>query len=76
MINFNLICVKENGERLLAAAGQDSYISIWRLKSNQEVMSSEFEFQVVQFKNIKIVFDSMILGHEGWINSLQWNDNG
>jgi len=64
----------ENGEILLATGGQDSYIAVWRL--TKETLTSDFEFQIHQFQDYSVIFDSMIIGHEGWISSLQWNSKG
>ena len=59
----------------MASGGEDTFIAIWRFtQAHSEALTSDkFEFQVQNFQNSKIVFDSMIIGHEGWINSLQWN---
>lgn len=65
----------DNGDVLLASGGQDSFIAVWRLTKSQSTMS-DFEFQVHRFKDYLVVFDSMIIGHEGWINSLDWNQKG
>lgn len=71
----NIIHLIENGDVLLASGGQDSFIAVWRLTRSMST-KSEFEFQVHRFKNYYVVFDSMIIGHEGWINSLHWNKEG
>ncbi|CAG7732338.1 unnamed protein product [Allacma fusca] len=59
-------------EILMAAGGEDSFISIWRFTASQ-IEVSEFEFQVHKFGEYNVVFDSIIMGHEGWINSLHWS---
>jgi hypothetical protein len=71
----------ENGDTLLASGGEDSFIAIWRFTGTEAWKKSpgsnpDFEFQVQYFQNSRILFDSMIIGHEGWINSLQWNQKG
>ena len=76
-MKIGLLSNSENGDTLLATGGEDSYIAIWRFKEfTSEVQSEEFEFQIQWFKNYKISFDSMIIGHDGWINSLHWGQDG
>ncbi|ODN06022.1 putative elongator complex protein 2 [Orchesella cincta] len=65
----------DNGDVLLASGGQDSFIAVWRLTKSKSA-KSDFEFQVHHFKDYLVLFDSMIIGHEGWINSLNWNSKG
>ncbi|XP_021955875.1 probable elongator complex protein 2 [Folsomia candida] len=65
----------ETGDTLLATGGQDSFIAVWKFSKSKSDQSS-FEFQVHQYKDYNVVFDSMIIGHEGWINSLHWNFEG
>jgi len=76
IVTIPLHSFTDNGDRLLATGGEDSFIAIWRFKAEHKAVPDDFEFQVVQFKSQKVVFDSMIVGHEGWINSLQWNETG
>jgi hypothetical protein len=59
----------------MATGGEDSFIAVWRF-TKSKTDQSNFEFQVHQFKEYTVVFDSMIIGHEGWINSLHWNLKG
>jgi WD40 repeat protein len=67
--------LSENGETLLASGGQDSFIAVWRF-TKSSLSQSDLEFQVHKYKNYSVIFDSMIIGHEGWINSLHWNSEG
>jgi len=67
--------ILENGETLMATGGEDSFIAVWRFTKSIAEQSS-FEFQVHKFKDHSVVFDSMIIGHEGWINSLNFKPNG
>lgn len=74
-----MLFYSDNGETLLATGGQDSFIAVWRFKDNKELDTSitqQFEFQSYSFKNFTILFDSMIIGHEGWITSLDFNSQG
>lgn len=65
----------ENGDVLMASGGEDSFIAIWRFTKNKPEIE-DFEFQIHHYQDYIIVFDSMIMGHEGWINSLDWSTKG
>jgi hypothetical protein len=58
----------------MASGGQDSFIAIWRF-TKEEKQKSSFEFQVHKYKKYNVIFDSMIYGHENWVNSLHWKNN-
>ena len=74
IVFFTVLTVSVGNEVLLAAGGEDSFISIWRFTAS-EMDASEFEFQVHKFGKYSVIFDTLIMGHEGWINSLAWDES-
>lgn len=71
---------------VLASGAQDRYIRLWRLRLNELIDDSDedelklillsnkqYKFNIGSHSRGAINFEALIMGHDDWVTSLQWN---
>ncbi|CAI4229073.1 unnamed protein product [Auanema sp. JU1783] len=80
-VSFN----NNNNSLLLASAGQDSYVRLWRISENSNsvddnelsVTKNKFNVETAQGDVVHTInVEAVLAGHEDWVHSTEFNSDG
>ncbi|PAV64703.1 hypothetical protein WR25_26896 [Diploscapter pachys] len=66
---------------LLASAGQDTYVRLWRIdvdvKDEEKALSvTKNKFAIRNSLKLQIQVEAVLSGHEDWVHSTEWSNDG
>jgi len=75
---------EKESELLLASSSQDTYIRLWKISSKQQendeddddaMLALEQQMFMCENKKLTLVLESVLIGHEGWIYGVSWDES-